>query len=326
MDAGSLPEGYTVRHPTRADAPEVAALIATSERANGDEATTTTEELLNDWEDIDLDEEAVLLLAPDGRFAAYADVLNRRNVQVSVYGYVHPDFQGQGLGAHLVQWGESWTRDRIDRAPESARVTVQHYVRESNAAARRLMESRGYTPVRSYYRMAIELDALPPAPVWPEGIALRTFIVGQDEQAVYEVGEETFSDIWGRPSSTYERWIAPTQAEEFDPSLWFLAIDGTGGEIAGFCLCRAVGGKGHVNTVGVRRPWRRKGLGLALLHQAFGEFFRRGVREVELSVDAESLTGAPRLYTRAGMHVASSYVLYRKALREGEDLAVVGEG
>src|SRR5690554_6320193 len=107
MDAGSLPEGYTVRHPTRADAPEVGALIAASERANGDEATTTTEELLNDWEDIDLDEEAVLLLAPDGRFAAYADVLNRRNVQVSVYGYVHPDFQGQGLGAHLVQWGES---------------------------------------------------------------------------------------------------------------------------------------------------------------------------------------------------------------------------
>jgi len=72
----------------------------------------------------------------------------------------------------------------------------------------------------------------------------------------------------------------------------------------------------------VRYPWRNRGLGLALLRHAFGEFYRRGVREVGLSVDAESTTGAPRLYGRAAMRVAESYTLYQKELRPGRDVSV----
>jgi mycothiol synthase len=85
------------------------------------------------------------------------------------------------------------------------------------------------------------------------------------------------------------------------------------------CLCKVVSGRGEVDVVGVRSPWRGMGLGLALLRHALGEFYRRGVREVGLSVDAESVTGAPRLYGRAGMRVAESYVLYQKELRPGRD-------
>jgi hypothetical protein len=36
-------------------------------------------------------------------------------------------------------------------------------------------------------------------------------------------------------------------------------------------------------------------------------------------VDAESITGAPRLYTRAGMHVDQQFIIYRKELRPGAD-------
>ena len=75
-----------------------------------------------------------------------------------------------------------------------------------------------------------------------------------------------------------------------------------------------------MDVVGVRRPWRGRGLGLALLRHAFGEFFRRGIGRVELSVDAESLTGAPRLYHRAGMRVLQTYILHEKELRPGNDL------
>ena len=80
-------------------------------------------------------------------------------------------------------------------------------------------------------------------------------------------------------------------------------------------------GRGNVGTLAVRRAWRRRGLGLALLRHAFSEFVRRGVREVGLSVDAESSTGGPRLYSRAGMHITRSYMLYRKELRPGEDFS-----
>ncbi len=75
--------------------------------------------------------------------------------------------------------------------------------------------------------------------------------------------------------------------------------------------------------VAVRHPWRGRGLGLALLRHAFGEFYRRGVREVGLSVDAVSTTGAPRLYRRAGMRVAGRYMLYQRELRPGRNASEV---
>jgi mycothiol synthase len=78
-----------------------------------------------------------------------------------------------------------------------------------------------------------------------------------------------------------------------------------------------------VDVVAVRHPWRGRGLGLALLRHAFGEFYRRGVREVSLSVDAESTTGAPRLYRRAGMRVAGRYMLYQRELRPGRNASEV---
>ena len=57
-----------------------------------------------------------------------------------------------------------------------------------------------------------------------------------------------------------------------------------------------------MGILGVRRPWRKRGLGLALLLHSFSAFHRRGQRRVSLGVDAGSLTGALRLYERAGSY------------------------
>jgi mycothiol synthase len=74
----------------------------------------------------------------------------------------------------------------------------------------------------------------------------------------------------------------------------------------------------------VRRPWRGRGLGEALLRHSFVEFHRRGRRAVALGVDADSLTGATRLYERAGMHVDQVHELYTKVVREGEAIGAAG--
>ena len=73
---------------------------------------------------------------------------------------------------------------------------------------------------------------------------------------------------------------------------------------------------GWVRSLFVRRPWRRRGLGMALLQNAFREFHERGERRVGLGVDAENLTGATRLYERAGMRVVETTIVYRKELTE----------
>jgi mycothiol synthase len=315
-----LPDGYTTRVPRREDAEAVTALISACELADTGASDMSVDELLDDWHSLNLTEEAVVVVAPDGTIAAYADVINRSFVTVSVYGYVHPDLRGLGLGTYLIAWGERFARDRMPRAPEDARVVVQHHVNNANERASLLLESLGYTPVRGVYVMETELHEAPPQPHWPAGISVRAFAPNRDERAVFEAVEDAFRDMWGRPRGTFERFVEITGRESFDPSLWFLAMDGD--EIAGLILGKTLAGGGWVDVVGVRRPWRNRGLGLALLRHAFTTYHRRGVRKVALSVDAESITGAPRLYERAGMRVRESYAVYLKELRQGVDISV----
>jgi len=80
-----------------------------------------------------------------------------------------------------------------------------------------------------------------------------------------------------------------------------------GGCVAGFALGRSHLSldlfRGVIASLAVRPAWRRRGLGLALLRNALGEFYRRGCGSVELLVDGDSLTGALRLYERAGVDI-----------------------
>ncbi len=322
----ALPAGYTARAATRDDAQAVAELRNAYQADEGDPGIITAEEQLNDWQGADLAEDTVLVVAPDGSLAASADILNRRNIQVSVYGGVHPQHRQRGLGTYITQCGEAWTRARMDRAPADAEITVQHYVNASNAAAVALMAKLGYHYAHTIYVMRIEMDEPPPAPERIAGARIRSFVPGQDERVTFEAIEEAFRDIRGRPPGVFEWWLTLTENERKDPGLWFLAEDEQSGEIVGTCLARiASGDVGWVGGVGVRRPWRRHGLALAMLRTAFGAFYRRGVRNVELSVDAGSPSDAPRLYTRAGMRVAQHISLYRKPLRDGRDYSTLPE-
>jgi ribosomal protein S18 acetylase RimI-like enzyme len=99
----------------------------------------------------------------------------------------------------------------------------------------------------------------------------------------------------------------------FDPTLWFIVE--ADGEVAGVSLCKphdAEEGVGWIRVLGVRRPWRRRGVGRALLLHSFHEFRRRGFHAVGLGVDAESLTGANRLYEQAGMRIVTQNDIYEK--------------
>ena len=113
--------------------------------------------------------------------------------------------------------------------------------------------------------------------------------------------------------------------EGFDPTLWFLAMDGD--KIAGLSLCRKFGWEdkshGIVTTLGVRREWRRRGIALALLHHSFGEYWQRDQKIVTLDVDASSLTGGVQLYEKAGMQIDKRIDIYELELRPGRELGAV---
>ena len=88
--------------------------------------------------------------------------------------------------------------------------------------------------------------------------------------------------------------------------LWFVAWEGD--EIAGACLCELAeaynqvhGTKsGLVDDVAVRRPWRRRGVGAALIVAGLRALRSAGMTAAHLFADAENITGAVRLYERLG--------------------------
>lgn len=319
--APSVPAGYTLRRPTSEDIPAIIALLADFDtHFIGTADAYTTEDIEGDWHRLNVATDAWVVSAPSGALAAYTTVTDNGYGQLNADGYVHPDHFGRGLGTLVALLTEERARELVANAPDGARVVLGNGVLLNDHAAREILERNGFTLARVFWRMGIEMEEPPPAPEWPAGITVRTFVTGQDERAVFEAVEESFADHWGHVPRSYEQWSERFSRSDFDPSLWLLVVDGD--QIAGVALNARRPDGGWVGTLAVRRPWRGKGLGTALLHQTFGEFYRRGERSVGLGVDAQSLTGARQIYERAGMRPVTQAAYYHKELRPGDDLSV----
>jgi len=327
-----LPQGFVMREATNEDIDAIVDLVnARFRRLIGAEAATP-QRLREVWDLSGFDPalDARLVFDPGGRLvgAAYVWDLSGVNVQLVCDSVVHPDCRVPGIWAALLAWAEARAREAIPLAPPGSQVAFAHSAQEEDTALNEALAEQGLEVVRHFWRMVVEMAVPPPAPDWPEGISLRAFDPAQDLPDTVTALRDAFRDHWAHVEEPFERELERRRRKieddpEFDPSLWFLACDD--GEIAGLALChpRCWGDAlaGYVSAFGVRRPWRRQGLGLALLHHAFGEFYRRGTRKVALDVDASSLTGATRLYERAGMRVDRLSHIYAKELRPGRDLS-----
>jgi ribosomal protein S18 acetylase RimI-like enzyme len=67
--------------------------------------------------------------------------------------------------------------------------------------------------------------------------------------------------------------------------------------------------------LGVRRAYRKQGLGRALLLTGMKALQDEGMQWAMLSVDAESLTGAARLYEGVGFQPVKRSAAFRKVIR-----------
>jgi len=325
-----LPDGLAVRPATMDDADAVTDLLNACSTAAVGRATSDADEQRSFWRSPYLNPETNCLVALDGdAVVGYASAwIEPPAVSVYASARVRPEAAGRGLGTYLAAWTEELARARARVvAPEGARIVIQQVRPATHTTAGRLLEGRGYRDVRHSYRMRIELDGEPPEPQFPPGIEMQGFDRTNQLRTLVQAEKDIFRDHWGfveldfeQDVKAWEQWIDDDPHHK--PEIWFLAMDGD--EIAGVCLCSDFMAEdpwmGYVESLGVQRAWRRKGLGLAMLHYAFRHFRREGKTSVTLDVDAQSLTGATRLYEKAGMHVEREDVTFELVLREGKDL------
>jgi ribosomal protein S18 acetylase RimI-like enzyme len=273
----------------------------------------------------DLQHNAWLVWSAQGELAAYALLapVSETYTRLRVAGRVHPAYRKRGLGTHLLHLLETRAQALIPLAAPENRVTLTTGCSENDSDAREFILTNGYSPLRNFWLMRIDFDGLPPQPLWPEGVTVRPMLAPQDELAVWEVDQDTFRDHWGFMPMPLEQWLALIHSQNYSPELSFLAL--ADAQIIGFSLnlpgTTEDPDMGFVEDLGVRRAWRRKGIALALLQHSFDAFYRAGKTSAALSVDSTSLTGATKLYERAGMRIMRQFDLYEKELRPGVEIA-----
>lgn len=329
----NLPAGFTARGAIMDDLePTVQLCNRWSHSVTGRDEFANLESIRAEWQapGVDIAEDVRHIFAPNGQLIGHVEVWTNAKplVHPELWARLDPSYEDIGIGTWMMHWAEERALRALPGVPDGLRFTARVGVYRQAEKAKKLFEELGYQYVRSFYYMLIEMDAPIPEPEFPEGITLRPYNPATDAKAVYIAENDAFRDHFGHIERPFEegfkQWKHRREHGSYDPSLYFIAMDGD--EIAGINLCRPDApydaAQGLVGSIGVRRPWRKQGLGLALLRHAFNEFYRRGKRTVGLGVDAQNLTSALHLYESAGMHIEQAHDFYEKELRPGTEISV----
>lgn len=311
-DVIAPPESYRRRPASRDHLQEVTDFYNLCEIAEFGEPDYELQEVEEEWSEVDLARDVLLLETETGKLAGSMTVFPRGGGIFDASGYVHPDHQGRGIGNYIVGWSEHRALQETSEPAEDGTRLVRGWVATSNEPAVQLLTGRGYTQVKRFSRMQIELSAEPEPPVFPEGIELLELDLDRDLEGIYAVVDESFSEHWSGSPRTFDSWKKHALGVGFEPSLWSQAM--RDGERAGIAIGRNLSGYGWIQWVGVLKSERGKGLGSALMRHQFQQFWKLGITSIGLGVDSENTTGALDLYLKAGMKMTKSHDAFEKKL------------
>ncbi|WP_018686775.1 mycothiol synthase [Actinokineospora enzanensis] len=247
-----------------------------------------------------------LLATVDGAVVGYAhldtegDAFGRQVAEV----LVRPDARRRGIGSALVD-------AVLERAPADVRL----WAHGDHPGAARIAEARGLGRVRELLTMRLDLaDAALPEPVWPDGVRVREFVPGADEDALVAVNKRAF-DWHPEQGALTAADVVATEAEPwFDPAGLFLAVDGAD-RVLGFHWTKVHTGDepvGEVYVVGVDPQAQGGGLGKALTLVGLTHLRALGLRTVMLYVEADNAP-AVAVYGRMGFTRSDADIQYARA-------------
>jgi mycothiol synthase len=310
--------GLVFRHFGQTGLASISAVINASLAADRNSERITAEELANIYaHPIHWDPQQDTLLVEVARtLVGYAntewceeaegDCLHNINL------HLVEEWRGRGLKRAVQCYLEQRAKAIASADSTGARHWYASRVPETWWARAEMLLALGYTPTRYCYEMQRSLDDDLPEVLMPTGIELRSPLP-EHYRAIWEANVECFRDQqdYVAPSEdSYDAWVA---TPDLDPSLWLVAWDGD--QVAGGAINVAYRGVwGETDDLFVRRPWRNRGLGRALLVGSLHLFKARGLTTAGLGVDAENLSGALGLYESVGFRPYQRVVSYRKQM------------
>jgi mycothiol synthase len=268
-------------------------------------------------------EKDVLLVEDGDRLIGYVTTYWRQQMGgerlYRHYGFVHPEYRRQGIGAALLERAEERGRHLARTHPADIPKAYMCYINDLVVDRIALMTRAGYQPVRYFFEMVRPLDQPIHLQSMPEGLEVRTPSPEQYRQ-VFQALDEAFEDHWGHISLTEKDIQGWMESSYFQPEHWKVAWDGD--QVAGMVLNfidhheneRFERLRGYTEDISVRRPYRRRGLASSLLTQSLKLLKDLGMEEAALGVDTDNPSGALQLYQRVGFEAEKRSAAYRKPL------------
>ncbi len=228
-----------------------------------------------------------------------------------IWGFaVKPELEGSEVDRQLLRKAVEWLISQGARA-------VQANVRDNMEARIRLYEGEGFRLVRSFSVMRLRPQDLRDDVEPNRQVKLRKAdpLKNEDDLRTLNMLEnEAFSEHFDFRPSSLEETRAFLEHEGYEDLVLFayLADRPVGFVIASVSkdLPELEFKKGIIMEVGVLKPYRRKGIGTALMLEAINWIWSKGAEVVELSVDDDNPTGAPAFYARLGFRRAFRTLVY----------------
>ncbi|MDQ0755441.1 mycothiol synthase [Arthrobacter sp. B3I4] len=218
---------------------------------------------------------------------------------------VHPSYRNQGVADRLV--GELQRVRGFDG--------LKAWSHGNHEAAAELAARYGYVPVRELWKMrlATASSELPDVGL-PDGVTLRSFAPGQDEDAWLAVNRAAFAHHPEQGNMSRADLDARMAEPWFDPAGFLLAVEPSG-RILGFHWTKVHPRHGEhpaigeVYVVGVAPEAQGTGLGKALTVAGIRHLQQQGLHAVMLYVDGDNIP-AVALYRRLGFSRWDMDVMY----------------
>ncbi|GLI32247.1 hypothetical protein BCONGLO52_30880 [Brachybacterium conglomeratum] len=232
---------------------------------------------------------------------------------------MHPEHRRQGIGTSILELlearGSSLAAQRHPGLPAVLRTSggrdPEPDAGPGGADIRPVLERRGYRRVRSWLEMERELPGPALELPAPEGARILAPAPERSE-AVRLAHVAAFADHWGSAPIDAETWQLWTTSHTSRPEHSTIALAPDGTVLAYAVTSEDRPGVLHVALVGTRPEARGRGLARAVLARTLASGAEAGFTAAVLEVDAESLTGATRLYEAVGFHRAHVYATYEK--------------
>ncbi len=218
-----------------------------------------------------------------------------------------------------MDWALGRARSRADRNDPARDVKIGAFAESTEIGHQALLETAGMVPARHFFQMRrSDLGTIPDVPL-PDGFEIRP--VSKDQwRTIFDAEAEAFRDHWGHREMDDSDFQTTYTMPELDTNLWVVAW--AGDEVAGVVQNwiwpeeneRLGVKRGWLESISVRRPWRRRGLARAITAAALVKIRDSGMEDAMLGVDSENPNGALGLYEGLGFVVHSRGAAFNRVL------------